>query len=194
MSKFVIDFDGLVPKTIEPIEQALEEAYQRGINDGNLDVKERVDCAYQNGYNEAWVSVGECEDRVAKQAYQKGLDDAWKLAQKVVLLKTGDGDGFSSNELNEIFGYSSPHTVLSIYSATEAVSKLCEHEEKQNANEIKVGDEVMNTTYGTLNGITGFYTGRTNGGKYRILQNVCGCIFWALWESKIGRASCRERV
>lgn len=161
MSKYVVDFDGLVLKTMEPIEQALEEAYQRGIHNGSLDVKERVGCAYQNG-----------------------LDDAWKLAQKVVLNKTSDGDGFSSNELNEIFGYSSPQTVFGIYSATEAVSKLREHEVKQKANEIKVGDEVMNTTYGTLNGITGFYTGRTNDGKYRIWHNACGYPLWALWDEK----------
>jgi hypothetical protein len=31
-----------------------DEAYQRGINDGSLDVKQRVEGAYQRGLNDAW--------------------------------------------------------------------------------------------------------------------------------------------
>ena len=42
-----------------------DEAYQKGINDGSLDVKQRVE-----------------------GAYQKGLDDAWEAARKIVCDET----------------------------------------------------------------------------------------------------------
>jgi hypothetical protein len=42
-----------------------DEAYQRGINDGSLDVKQRVE-----------------------GAYQRGLEDAWEAARKIALMDT----------------------------------------------------------------------------------------------------------
>ena len=42
-----------------------DTAYKRGVNDGSIDVKERVDCAYQ-----------------------RGLDDAWEAAKKIALMDT----------------------------------------------------------------------------------------------------------
>ena len=49
MSKYVIEFDGYIPKTIEPIEQALEEAYYEGLCDGNTRNEDGcVGCKYDN--------------------------------------------------------------------------------------------------------------------------------------------------
>lgn len=145
MSKFVIDFDGLVPKTIEPIEQALEEAYQRGINDGSLDVKQRVE-----------------------GAYQRGLDDAWEMAKRIVLIKTdANCPYFTIDELKKIFGYSTSQNVLRTYSASEAIEKVKAYEQ-QKADGIKVGDEVCFVFAGgeTIEPFIVFSIKDDNGKKY----------------------------
>ena len=94
-----------------------DTAYKRGVNDGSLDVKERVD-----------------------GAYQKGLEDAWEAARKIVHMPEGD--------LLNIFTecYSAVCTALQVllkYDASEAIEKLKAYEEKKKQDdEIKVGDEV----------------------------------------------------
>lgn len=45
--------------------KSFDEAYQKGVNDGSLDVKERVSAAFQSGYND-------------------GLNDAWEIATRIV--------------------------------------------------------------------------------------------------------------
>lgn len=50
---------------IDKIDQKVDEAYQKGINDGSLDAKQRVE-----------------------GAYQKGLTDAWEAAKKIALMDT----------------------------------------------------------------------------------------------------------
>lgn len=47
--------------------KSLDEAYQKGVNDGSLDVKGRVSAAFQNGYNE-------------------GLLNAWEIATRIVAM------------------------------------------------------------------------------------------------------------
>lgn len=47
--------------------KSFDEAYQRGVNDGSLDVKERVSIAFQRGYND-------------------GLHDAWEIATRIVAM------------------------------------------------------------------------------------------------------------
>lgn len=49
MRKFVIGFDGYIPKTIEPIEQALTEAYQKGFEAGS---HEATTLEYQQGLDD----------------------------------------------------------------------------------------------------------------------------------------------
>ena len=98
--------------------QLQDEAYKRGINDGSLDVKQRVE-----------------------GAYQRGLDDAWEAARKVAL-NSNDG-GLSIEKLDEIFDRYTLQQVLKEYTAKQAIEKLQAYEEKQKAeDEIMVGDEV----------------------------------------------------
>lgn len=97
--------------------QLQDEAYKRGINDGSLDVKQRVE-----------------------GAYQRGLDDAWEAARKIVRMPEGD--------LLNIFTecYSAVCTALQVllkYDASEAIEKLKAYEEQKADDEIKVGDEVV---------------------------------------------------
>lgn len=47
--------------------KSFDEAYQKGVNDGSLDVKERVSAAFQSGYND-------------------GLHDAWEIATRIVAM------------------------------------------------------------------------------------------------------------
>ena len=47
--------------------KSFDEAYQKGVNDGSLDVKERVSAAFQSGYND-------------------GLYDAWEIATRIVAM------------------------------------------------------------------------------------------------------------
>ena len=68
--------------------------------------------------------------------YEKGLNDAWECAQKVRHMTFADRVG--------IFGTESVTDIFNRYSASEAIAKIKEHEEKKKADEeIKVGDEVM---------------------------------------------------
>ena len=96
-----------------------DTAYQKGVNDGSLDVKQRVE-----------------------GAYQRGLNDACEAAKKVVL--NSDEGGLSALGLNEIFNCATIQQVFRKYTLSEVIAKLKAYEEKQKADdEIKVGDEVI---------------------------------------------------
>lgn len=71
--------------------------------------------------------------------YELGLNDAWKAARKLVFMDYGERNkvlGYNLDSVNEIFAKCT---------ASEAIEKLCKYEEqKKQANEIRVGDEVVN--------------------------------------------------
>lgn len=182
MSKYVINFEdnpwyqdecvgyykcGEIPwwsakktdiKKLTPLDKELEEAYQKG-------------------YDAAWVNVGECEDRVAKQAYQKGfeagqheattleyqqgLDDAWECMKAIAFLN-------KPRDMRDFFGCSTLGDVLIDYTASEAIEKLKAYEERQKADEIKVGDEVCFVFAGgeTIEPFIVFSIKDDNGKKY----------------------------
>ena len=90
-----------------------DEAYQKGINDGSLDVKQRVE-----------------------GAYQRGLDDAWEAAKKISLMTSDEIEKVFP-------GAAKYNRYNLGYSGVEAIEKLKAYEEKQKADDdIKVGDEV----------------------------------------------------
>ena len=113
------DFDSLEELNSDYINEHYgelqDEAYQRGINDGSLDVKQRVE-----------------------GAYQRGLEDAWEAARKIIRMPDGD--------ILDLFPdcYASVCTAVQAilkYDASEAIAKLKSYEEKQK-DRIEVGDEV----------------------------------------------------
>ena len=71
--------------------------------------------------------------------YEKGLADAWEAARKISLAKI-DG-GFSWESMNNMFGTDSPSKIYKTFTASEAIEKIRQYEQEQDA-EIKVGDEV----------------------------------------------------
>ena len=98
--------------------------------------------------------------------YQKGLEDAWKVAKRICV--TADNGGLNSEELKEIFDTYSPARILDNFTVTEAMEKLRAYEE----DGFRVGTIVagINTGYGVVvrsnklgcnvlwgNGETGFH-------------------------------------
>lgn len=105
-----------------------DKAYKRGINDGSLDVKQRVEGAYQRGLDDGKkFSVGEA---VKRAEYDKGLEDAWECVKKLYL------NGMSKELFGRYF-----NAFIQEYSARQAIEMLKAHEQKKD-DEIEVGDEV----------------------------------------------------
>lgn len=80
-----------------------DEAYKKGINDGSLDVKQRVE-----------------------GAYQRGLDDAWKLAEDVL---------YNRGNVLDILRCATVGAAFDKYSAGQALDILKAYEEKQKADD-----------------------------------------------------------
>lgn len=71
------------------------------------------------------------------EAYNKGLDDAWELAKKIVL--PDHLGGYTVDELKDIFGKNTFASLMNTFTPQEALAKVKAYEEH---NEIKVGDVV----------------------------------------------------
>lgn len=80
----------------------------------------------------------EREDKLIKEAYDKGLKDAWELARRLTAAQC-DG-GFSEGEVARVFGTPLVRVVFKCNSYEVALAKIEDHEKAQ--SEIKVGDEV----------------------------------------------------
>lgn len=76
---------------------------------------------------------------VSDKSYSDGLNDAWKLARKIVM---GEEDGgFDSQEVIDVFGKSRYYSFKDL-TAEEALAKVEAHENKIKVNDIvKVKDE-----------------------------------------------------
>ena len=99
-----------ISKTCQEEQKNIDEAYQKGFNDGK-----------EYGLDEA--------DMREAVSYQKGLSDAWEAAKKIVL--SVDEGGLSVQDLSKIFESEGSHYVLRKYSASEAINKIKEYEEKK---------------------------------------------------------------
>ena len=125
--------------------QMQDEAYKRGINDGSLDVKLRVE-----------------------GAYQRGLDDAWEAARKIVA--DTDHGGFAMGALCEIFDTRSYTYIMNENTAQEAVDKIKAYEDEQKKKDrIEVGDEVERYVDGRYDGRAMFLA--EDGDRWT-------CLFW----------------
>lgn len=108
--------------------QMQDEAYKRGINDGSLDVKLRVE-----------------------GAYQRGLDDAWEAARRIVV--DTDHGGLALGTLSGIFGTQSYSYIMRENTAQEAIDKIKAYEDEQKKKDrIDVGDEVERYVDGRYDG------------------------------------------
>lgn len=73
-----------------------------------------------------------------KAEYQRGLEDAWECARR--LLFTVEDGGMSTSELCEIFHRYGSYSILKDYSVQEVMKRIEEYEKQKDA--IKIGDEV----------------------------------------------------
>ena len=92
-----------------------DEAYQKGINDGSLDVKQRVEGAYQRGLEDAWEAAKKLFSSMADSDIEKAFPIEW------------NNGGFKA---------------LMNLQPQEAIAKLKAYEDKQK-DRIEVGDEVI---------------------------------------------------
>lgn len=120
---FINRADSLMPYTEHDIEQVRKEAYDKGYETAKHECE---DC------NANAVKIA---DDNAHEAYQKGLEDAWEAAIKVVALSTVDR--------RKVFGSEYMYSILENHTASEAIEKIRAYEQEQDG-EIKVGDEVIN--------------------------------------------------
>lgn len=106
--------------------------------------------------------LGQLVQGVDKFSYNKGADDAWKLAQRIEA--EPECNGFKGKELREIFGIVDTQYAIARHSYFEAAEKV-EAWEKEKA-EIQVGDVVKlicNERCGVVTKFTeSFYYGFTS--------------------------------
>ena len=86
-------------------------------------------------YDEAFAGYQE-------SAYQKGLEDAWEAARRIVACP--EQGGLDMSEIKEVFGFNVPDVgdLFATITAEEAIAKLKAYDKQ---NSINVGDEVENT-------------------------------------------------
>ena len=147
MSKYIIELDdriklvtsvgvtenGVVYTTSDYVHN-LEELNSDYINEH---FGELQDEAYKQGYADAeriWRAPSS-----DNEFYQKGLEDAWKAARRIVV-DTNHG-GIALGTLGEIFGAQSYTYIMTDNTAQEAIDKIKAYEHKD-SDSIEVGDEV----------------------------------------------------
>ena len=104
-------------------QELIDQAYERG---------------FKAGYDKRIADAKDAWESAENEAYQRGLDDAWEAAKKIHVMFYKD--------IEKIFGKPSEHYVYSELSASEAIAKIKEFEEKQKkaeTDEIMIGDEVI---------------------------------------------------
>lgn len=79
--------------------------------------------------------------------YDRGLNDAWKLAGKIALAEFDNEEGLSYKEVKEIFGKPTLQGIFMDNTVQEALEKIKAYEKKQ--EEIKVGDILLGKYGGT---------------------------------------------
>lgn len=140
-------------------------------------IHELIESAYRMGYEDG-----------KNLEYDLGLNDAWECARKLML---GENDGgISIEESRKIFGVGY-YSALSNYSASEAIAKLKEYEEKQKPvedAEIKVGDEVIYCGGGAHDGSVGVVLGAENSWREVRFKSCWNCVgVWKDSLTKTGR-------
>lgn len=96
-----------------------------------------IEAAYDKGYKAA---KQDAIALVSENEYERGLKDAWECAKKIVTDK-----GLNYEELEKIFNSCSMDVILERFSASEAMAKIKEYEDRQKKidDKIHVGDEVI---------------------------------------------------
>lgn len=113
----ITEFKTVEPYTEPDMEQVWIKAYDKGYTDAAYNCHER--CAFL--------------DDAKKEAYQKGLSDAWETARKIANIPYGEEE--------KVIG-SDGWTFIVNHTASEAIEKIRQYEQEKE-KEIQVGDEVI---------------------------------------------------
>lgn len=112
MSKETISqTEGLCKEVANCIRNAYDRGYKQGEKDG-----------YRDGQNIEQSNAITTKEEIAKMEYERGLNVAWECARKIALRK---------DEARNAFHDIAPVKVFEGYSASEAIAKIKEYEEKQ---------------------------------------------------------------
>lgn len=106
------------------------------INNAKEDVIFQAHQAYQNGYIYGYEN-GKAEtlftdtEEAEKKAYNRGLNDAWKLVKRIE--STPEDGGLTNKQIVEVFGqYWSSFELYRAFSVEEAMDLMKAYEDKQN--------------------------------------------------------------
>jgi hypothetical protein len=86
----------------------------------NNKIHELIESAYMMGYEDG-----------KNLEYDLGLNDAWECARKMML--SDEDGGIALSDIQKIFSMT-PYSAMKSFSASEAIAKLKEYEEKQKRN------------------------------------------------------------
>ena len=125
------------------------------------------DDAYDEGYAQCRNDYGDAIKHAKDTAYQRGLNDAWEAARKIVTWPD------RSLVNSDTFDLDPGESIFTKYSASEAIEKLKAYEEKQEAaDEIKVGDIVERYIDGKFDSKGIYLNDADEKGAY------WNCLFW----------------
>ena len=124
----------------EAISKAVSTAVKR-------EVDKQIKAAYQHGYEKGYSEEYEARQSAVDIAYKRGLNDAWKCARKLSHTRPQA----EWNKLCELFGVAEnrAYTIFEKCTATEAIAKIKEYEEKQTEKSCDTCDN-QNKTIGCL--------------------------------------------
>lgn len=122
MAKDYSNIEGLIGNVKESIRNAYDKGYKQGFNEGQ---------AHQLASDDVFRES--CE----KSAYEKGLNDAWECARKIVQREANGEENIVDERLDS-------YDTFMTYTAAKCITRIKEYEEKQKTDsEVKVGDEVI---------------------------------------------------
>lgn len=125
----------IMMNALEGVKAQIRKAYDESYKDGYV-------AGYDHGKRDGKADTPFTDTEEAEnKAYNRGLNDAWDAARKLVHRING---GYTETEKKIIFDTSTSDSILLNYTATEAIAKIKAYEDKQKQDaEIKVGDEVI---------------------------------------------------
>lgn len=111
--------------------ECIDDVFSRGYATCLAERKDREDKAFQKGYEAGYQQHGKDFVEKGEKSYQKGLDDAWEAARKVMVVELKGG--MSNKEIRECFDdweWMDSQDLIRRYSASEIIEKIREYEEK----------------------------------------------------------------
>jgi len=93
-------------------QELIQQAYHRG---------------FKTGYDKAFSTLNENWQLVTSEAEEKGRNESWELAYRLV---------FNQGNIRDVFDTESLGRIFETYSASEAIERLKAYEEKKQEKEV----------------------------------------------------------